>query len=67
MKLEDWRLKMGVSYARLGLDIGVSEETARRFCLPEGHALSRFPDRAMLRKIEALTGGQVTATDFVNP
>ena len=67
MTLEEWRLKMGRSYARMGGELGVSEETARRFCLPEKHALSRFPDRAMLRKIEALTGGQVTAADFVNP
>lgn len=65
MTLEEWRRIEGLSYARLGQMIGVTEETARRYCLPEDHSLARFPDRPRLRTIHRMSGGQVTPNDFL--
>ncbi len=65
MTLEEWRKEEGYSYARLASLLGVSEETARRYCLPETDPLSRFPDRQTLRVIHKRTNGQVMPNDFV--
>jgi len=63
--LDEWRKLEGYSFARLGALIGVSEETARRYCLPETDAHARFPDRCTLRVIYQKTEGKVTPNDFV--
>lgn len=69
MRLEDWRLEEGLTYAKLAdllstPDQHVSAETARRYCMEEGEDLRRFPEAAMLRRIYTLTGGKVTPNDF---
>lgn len=69
MTLEDWRLEEGLTYRALAdrlsdANLRVNEETARRWCLPEGDALSRTPDRAWMRRIFEVTDGAVTPNDF---
>jgi hypothetical protein len=63
--LDDWRKDQSVTLARLGVWLGVTEETARRYCLPEGHALSRMPPRPALYAIHGLTQGLVAPNDFL--
>ena len=69
MKLEDWRLDEGLTHRALADALAydgrtVTPETVRRWCLPEDDVLSRTPDRGWLRRIHALSGGQVTPNDF---
>lgn len=66
MTLEEYRRLEGLSLARLGEMIGVSEETARRYCLPETAPMSRMPHRPMLHTIHRMTDGKVTPNDFLN-
>jgi predicted transcriptional regulator len=66
MTLEEFRKEEGLSLEKLGLLIGVSEETARRYCLPETDSMSRFPNRRTLRTIYTITRGRVTPNDFLN-
>lgn len=63
--LREWRLLEGYTYKRLGEAIGVTEESARRLCLPDDHPLNRFPSRDDLRAIYKLTAGAVDANSFV--
>lgn len=65
MTLDEYRRQEGLSLEKLGENIGVSEETARRYCLPEDHPMSRMPNRELLRTIYKVSGGQVTPNDFV--
>lgn len=65
MTLHEWRLDEGLTLQRLADALGISEETARRYALPETDPMSRMPDRQMLRKIFSVTGGKVTPNDFV--
>lgn len=69
MTLDDWRLDEGLTFARLAALLSegfqpVTPETVRRWCLPEGAALSRMPDAPWLRRIYDVTGGKVTPNDF---
>lgn len=63
-KLEAWRLEQGYTYKRLAEALGVTTETARRYCLPAGDKLARTPSPALLVQVERLTSGQVTAADY---
>lgn len=64
MTLEAWRREEGWTFQRLAEALGVTEETARRYCLPEDHLLARFPTRPLLYQIHEITNGQVKPNDF---
>jgi transcriptional regulator with XRE-family HTH domain len=63
-KLETWRLEQGYTYKRLAESLGVTTETARRYCLPRGDRLARTPAPAVLQRMDRLTNGQVAAADY---
>lgn len=63
-KLEEWRLEQGYTYRRLAEALDITEETARRYCLPRGHKLARSPAPSTLRAIEKLTSGAVKPSDY---
>jgi len=59
MTLQEWRKANGVSKYRLAKDLDVHWQTVHRW--EQGvHA----PRNDELKRIEALTGGRVTAADF---
>jgi len=62
--LESWRLEQGYTYRRLGQALGVTTETARRYCLARGEKLARTPPPALLEQIARLTDGAVKPADF---
>lgn len=65
VKLDDFRRKKGWSYSELGRRLGVKRPAnARRHCLPAAHAEFRMPDDSTMRKIVAVSDGQVTPNDF---
>lgn len=69
MTLEDWRLQEGLTNKALAelvssQDQQVSEETVRRWQLPESSSIHRRPDGPQMRRIFAITGGMVTPNDF---
>lgn len=65
MRLEEWRGLKGWTYERLGDELGINTEPARRLCRPPADRLRTRPSVEMLVKIERLTEGAVKAEDFI--
>lgn len=61
MRLTDHLEQSGMTQRQLAEKIGVSERAVRRYCA--GH---RVPQKDILQKIYQVTGGVVTANDFVD-
>lgn len=59
MTLPEWLDQNNVSKADLAKSLGVSPEAVRVWCVGRS-----IPRQAMIAKIRAHTGGQVTANDF---
>jgi len=60
MRLEEFLRKNGLNYSWLVKRLRVNDETARRWIRGE-----HMPSPALCEKIRRLTGGEVTANDFV--
>ena len=65
MQLDDYRKQRGASYSELARLLGASHATvARRWCLPPGSRDRTIPAKTFMRRIMALSNGQVTPNDF---
>ena len=67
MKLEDWRVKEGLSYWKLGMKLGVNNvqnpsTNAQRWCLT--CKIKRFPNPKMVKKIVEITNNKVSIKDL---
>jgi predicted transcriptional regulator len=62
MTLAQWLRRAAVSQADFARMIGVTQATVCRYV-----AGTRIPRRAIMTRIEQVTGGQVTAADFYAP
>ena len=67
MKLEDWRVKEGLSYWKLGMKLGVNNvqnpsTNAQRWCLI--CKIKRFPNPKMVKKILEITKNKVMIKDL---
>lgn len=62
MTLNDYLTKTGLSHAAFANEVGdVTEHGVKKWARGE-----RLPRRNALRRIAEVTGGMVTATDFLN-
>ena len=59
MKLSDYLLREGMTYAAFGELVGSSDEAVRQWAIG-----GRMPRPAAMQKISALTGGAVSPADF---
>lgn len=66
-KLSDWLWRRGMKPRHLAERLGISAQSARRYCLPFGHADRRIPSEEALEAIFAWTKGEVSAADFYPP
>lgn len=62
MKLADWLRRRDMTRAEFADLVGTSAATVSRLC-----ACSVWPERALARRIQAATDGEVTALDFLDP
>ena len=67
MKLEDWRVKEGLSYWKLGMKLGINNvqnpsTNAQRWCLT--CQIKRFPNPKMVKKILEITKNKVMIKDL---
>jgi len=60
MTLREWREKKGLTMVELARMLGVDKSAVSRWESGE-----RFPSRRSLKKIAEVTGGEVTANDFL--
>jgi transcriptional regulator with XRE-family HTH domain len=60
MTLREWREKKGLTMVELARMLGVDKSAVSRWESGE-----RFPSRRFLKKIAEVTGGEVTANDFL--
>jgi len=68
-RLEFWRNAEGLTYDALGECLGVSLQSALRYCLPADHKHARRPSTGPGRKLSALTKGAIhsdNAADIVD-
>ncbi len=66
-KLEHWLRARKLDYVAAAKLIGCSRETIRRYCLPFSDPQRRFPNKGLLPRIQAATGGEITGHDFIPP
>lgn len=59
MTLQDYLKEAALSRAAFARQLGVSQETVRRYL-----AGTRIPDRQIMERIALQTGSRVTANDF---
>lgn len=62
MQLSQWLDQNGKSAEWLADKIGVTERSVRRYMIG-----TRFPSPAIIRKIDKITNGDVTANDLLKP
>lgn len=63
-KLSTWMWERGFKPRHLAAQLNISTQSARRYCLPFGHADRRVPGEDTMSAIFAWTKGEVTAADF---
>lgn len=63
-RFAQWMFDRNLVPAQLAMELKVSGETIRRYCLPIGHVERRRPHDSVMRRIETLTDGAITAEDF---
>jgi 3,4-dihydroxy 2-butanone 4-phosphate synthase/GTP cyclohydrolase II len=61
MNLADWIKESGMSRTAVANAVGVTPAYVTNLCSPEPH----WPGRAVIIRLRALTGGAVTAEDFL--
>lgn len=65
MQLNEYRESRGWSYSELARLVGAAHATVvRRWCLPAGHHDRLIPNAINMRKLIALSAGEVTPNDF---
>tara|TARA_R110002012_G_C11477142_1_gene594623 strand:- start:189 stop:398 length:210 start_codon:yes stop_codon:yes gene_type:complete len=65
MQLNEYRESRGWSYSELARLVGAAHATVvRRWCLPIGHDDRLIPNSRNMRKVIALSAGEVTPNDF---
>ena len=62
-----WLRDRKLNYSTCARSLQCSRETLRRYCLPFDDPKRRFPSKALLRKITALSHGDITGHDFLEP